>query len=55
MFTNFPITLSDCIVLARALGEEAHDQGDSKVMGTETEKVGKNCTSVSDVLQHPKM
>lgn len=55
MFANRLITFSDCIVLACALGEEANNQDDSKVMVTEMEKIGKKCTTLSDVLQSPKM
>lgn len=44
---------SDCIVLARALGEEANNRDNSKELVTEM--VDKNCTSISDVLQSPKM
>lgn len=42
-------TFSDCIVLARALGGEANNRDNSKVMVTKMNGEGKNYTSISDV------
>lgn len=49
MLTNCPMLFSDCMVPAHAVGEE-DNQDNSQVVVTETEKVGTNCTSMSDVL-----
>lgn len=46
---------SDCMVLAHAVGEEDNNQDNSQVLVTETEKVGTNCTFISDVSQSQKM
>lgn len=54
MFTNCLMMFSGWMVLAHAVGEE-DNQDSSQVMVTETEKVGTNRTSLSDVSQSPEM
>jgi len=50
VFINCLIMVSDCVVVVRALGREANNWDNRKVIVTEMEKVGKKCTSISDVL-----